>query len=311
MILLSIIIPVYNVEKYIKKCLDSIFFSNASLDLFEVIIVNDGTPDKSMDVVAKYINNFNNITVYSQENMGLSEARNSGVKLAKGRYLWFVDSDDWLPQDAIRRICNLLYEYNPDILAIEYCYSIGEKSTIKNKAKVKQIYTGKDYLQINIAENPVQYYIINSIFFCKNNLHFYKGIYHEDTLFTPIALFLANSVIYDNSLSYIYNVRENSIMTSGCANLKHTSDTITVAEQLNLFLKNNALSFKDKKILSKYIAIAVGAVYYYWKRLNKKEKNLIAKAFPFNKMLIPIIRSLNLKYIVALFIIKIRCLKLS
>lgn len=307
MIPLSIIIPIYNVEKYIKKCLDSIFENNLNIDLFEVIIVNDGTPDRSMDLVSEYTKLYNNIIVFNQENKGLGEARNAGAKLAKGKYLWFVDSDDWLVQDAIDKILNFVNSHNPEILAIDYTYSTGEKSTVRNYAKFGKTYTGKEYLDINYVQNPIQYYVIKSSFYFKNNLCFKKGIYHEDALFTPKALFLANSVMFYNTPCYIYNVREGSIMTSTNACLKHSYDMIIVSVDLYYFMKSNANNWFEKGILSKYISTALGGLYYYWKQLNNKDKSLVSKAFPLKFFLKPLFLNFQFKYILSSFIIKAKC----
>ena len=96
-ILLSIIIPVYNVEKYIHRCLTSCCKqSDASLDEYEIIIINDGTPDNSMDVVYNIAKKYSNIVIFNQKNKGLSAARNQGLEIAKGEYVQFLDSDDWL-----------------------------------------------------------------------------------------------------------------------------------------------------------------------------------------------------------------------
>ena len=306
MIPLSIIIPIYNVEKYIKKCLDSVFQSNLKLDLFEVIIVNDGTPDGSMEIVSEYTKLFNNITVLNQENKGLGEARNAGVKLAKGKYLWFVDSDDWLVEDAIGNIIHYINLHNPEILAIDYTYSTGDKSTVKNYAKSGCIYTGKEYLDINYVQNPVQYYVIQSSFYFKNNLCFKKGIYHEDSLFTPKALFLANSVMLYNVSSYIYNVREGSIMTAKNTYMKRCFDMIAVGIDLYDFMKTNAKNWSEKRILSKYIATALGGLYHYWKKLNNKEKTIVSRNFPLRQFLKPLLISFKFKYILSSFIIKVK-----
>ena len=93
---LSIIVPVYNVEKYIRPCIESLFYQGLDDADFEVIIVNDGTPDKSMEMIADIIQQHDNITVINQENQGLSVTRNNGIALAKGDYILMPDSDDLL-----------------------------------------------------------------------------------------------------------------------------------------------------------------------------------------------------------------------
>ena len=107
----SIIIPVYDVEKYIKKCLDSVF--NQTYNNYEVIVVNDGTKDNSMEIVKNY-----NVITINQKNQGLSMARNNGVKKAKGEYLLFLDSDDYLEENTLEEI-NKALDSKPDIVRFQ------------------------------------------------------------------------------------------------------------------------------------------------------------------------------------------------
>lgn len=99
--LVSIIIPIYNVEQYIEQCFTSIYAQDISEDIFEVIAVNDGTPDNSMSIVKTIASQHKNLVIINQENQGLSVARNTGLDHAKGEYIWFVDSDDWLTKDSL------------------------------------------------------------------------------------------------------------------------------------------------------------------------------------------------------------------
>ena len=102
---LSIIIPVYNVEQYVGRCLQSCLSqSHVKADDYELVIVNDGTKDNSMQVVEEMTRGCTNITVINQHNQGLSMARNAGLKEAKGEYVWFVDSDDWIAEGSISKI---------------------------------------------------------------------------------------------------------------------------------------------------------------------------------------------------------------
>lgn len=305
---LSIIIPVYNGEKFLRKCLDSIFYHNVPLQLFEVIIVNDGTPDRSLDIVSRYTELYKNITVFSQENKGLGEARNSGIKLAKGQYIWFVDQDDWLTDNAVERICSFVRLNNPDILYFEYRYPTGKRSSITNNAKMGQTYTGKEFLKIHIVENPVWHYVIKSSFIREKKLFFYKKN-HEDTLFTTVAFFLADSVMYDNSINYIYDLRENSLSTTLAA-LEHCHDINEVIRRLENFKTINAKKKSEKKIISKYITIAFSGLYHYWKRVDEIDKRNISESLPSGVLLKSLVLSLRIKYIIAFFIIKVKCLKL-
>ena len=121
----SIIVPVYNVEEYIDKCLKSIF--NQTYKDFEVIVVDDGTEDNSMDIVNKY-----DVIVVKEKNSGLSTARNNGVKKAKGEYLLFVDSDDYLEKDLLKNINDNLSD-NPDVLRFQIKEVDADKETNYNE----------------------------------------------------------------------------------------------------------------------------------------------------------------------------------
>lgn len=116
---LSIIIPVYNVANYVGKCLDSCLEQNVKMTDYEIIVVNDGSVDNSLEVVNLYINR-PNINVISQNNSGLSAARNAGMKIAKGEYIWFVDSDDWIESGILEHILREISLYTPDCLRLNY-----------------------------------------------------------------------------------------------------------------------------------------------------------------------------------------------
>ena len=135
----SIIIPVYNVEKYIKKCLDSVF--SQTFKDFEVIIVNDGTKDKSMDIVKNY-----DAKVINQVNQGLSEARNNGVKQAKGEYILFVDSDDYINKNLLLEL-NKSLSNSPDLIRFQACDVI-DNEKIEYKESSFEGKTGTDSFKI-------------------------------------------------------------------------------------------------------------------------------------------------------------------
>ena len=105
---LSIVIPVYNVEKYVNRCLLSVLNQKVSSNEYEIVIVNDGSTDSSLSIVEEMIESYNNVILVSQENAGLSAARNRGLLLAKGDYIWFVDSDDWIDDDSLISIFMLM-----------------------------------------------------------------------------------------------------------------------------------------------------------------------------------------------------------
>lgn len=129
--LLSIIIPVYKVEKYLRKCLDSCVNQDIPKDQYEIIAVNDGSPDNCQSILEEYEREYDNVRILKQENQGLSKARNNGLDIAKGDYVWFVDSDDWIEENCLSEIIAKL-DNSPDILQIQYCnaYDNGKIQTV-------------------------------------------------------------------------------------------------------------------------------------------------------------------------------------
>ena len=115
---LSIIIPVYNVEPFVETCIRSCEAQDVSKDDYEIVVVNDGSKDNSLDVVNRVANEFENIRVFSQPNAGLSAARNTGMREAKGEYYMFVDSDDWIAENCLAKLIEKLRMERPDALAI-------------------------------------------------------------------------------------------------------------------------------------------------------------------------------------------------
>ena len=115
---LSIIVPVYNVEKYIEECLDSLINQDASADSYEIICIDDGSPDNCGQILDEYAKNHSNLTVIHQKNTGLAGARNAGLKTASGKYIWFVDSDDFIPQYAVRLIVKEIAEQSAEVFWI-------------------------------------------------------------------------------------------------------------------------------------------------------------------------------------------------
>ena len=206
----SIIIPVYNVEKYIKKCLDSVF--NQSFKDYEVIVVNDGTKDNSMDIVKKY-----DVKTINQDNQGLSVARNTGVSKAKGEYLLFLDSDDYIEKDLLKEI-NKSLKNNPDLVRFQIREVYEDSSDVKD-------YPEQEFNNLNGVEafniiskyhfvENASTYVYKRDYFLKEQFSFKKGTFHEDYGLIPLVIMKASTVNSINYIGYNYLQRENSIMSS-------------------------------------------------------------------------------------------------
>lgn len=302
--LLSIIVPVYNVEDYIEKCLSSIFISNLSFEKYEVIVVNDGTQDNSMKFVERFHDRFSNIKIINQKNKGLGEARNTGLQVANGEFVWFIDSDDWLPERAIERVLNIIWtkKFDIDIISLNYEHSDGTRSLYNENSINDSIVDGKYFVRSQIPEMPVQYYVYNNEFIKRHSLRFSKGLYHEDVLFNSIALFCANKIYCSRDISYIYNLRENSIMAGGSV-VKHANDMLEVC----LVLNNRLIdihNWYDKRVFSRLILASLGGAYHYWRLLDSTNRKLLSSRISICKFLIALLFGFPSKHMVKLFIIK-------
>lgn len=218
---LSIIVPVYNVEKYIYKCIDSLYHQGLSDDIFEVIIVNDGTKDMSMEIVSSFTDQHSNIKIISQENQGLSVARNNGLAHAEGDYILFVDSDDFLVDNSLAIILRTALDSSADILIADYLKLTDEEieksvlvSNISNYNP--SVMKGRDaFLQFF---NPSECYIWRTLyrygFLEKKRLFFIPNLYFEDIPFTTECYLMVEKAVLFPLPFYVYRQHENSIVSS-------------------------------------------------------------------------------------------------
>lgn len=213
MIFFSIVVPVYNVRSYVHECLKSV--DDQCYKNFEVIIVNDGSTDDSLEICQRFIENKPNFKIISQLNQGLSEARNSGVKVARGDYLIFLDSDDyWDNHDFLSLMNECIQKKESDVILFGY------KKYFENKnnfiARIHYNYEEnlykiiKEGLFITSAWNKA----IKRKFFIDNSLFFIKGIYSEDIDWCYRILCNTNKVIYSGIDAYVYRQRAGSITTT-------------------------------------------------------------------------------------------------
>lgn len=283
---LSIIIPVYNVEQYIRRCLDSIYCQNIDEEQFEVIVVDDGTPDNSMVIVEEFALSHQNMTVIHQNNEGLSVARNTGLKNARGEYIWFVDSDDWLMNDAFSVLFPLMNDKKELIATIlMYVYDSiplnHKERNILSDIEVDSVKYLSDY-----SVGASQRYIIKRKLLIDKQLSFYPKILHEDGEFGPRLISNVKSVYIMAKPVYCYYQRQKgSIMSSW--NLKNTNDLIFVSQRIFDY---------SKQIVEKKMK----------ENLQGLSLRILMMAFPFQKMKTEI--SISKKYQESLPLIKKRAL---
>lgn len=255
--LFSVIIPVYNVEKYIEKCIDSIL--NQSYKDYEIIIINDGSTDGSENILKKYNNN-KKITIITQENQGLSAARNAGIKKAKGDYIVLVDSDDYIEELLLEKLNENI---NDNIDIIRY-----QTRTVDDNYNIIKEYNEEEFISLNpnkAIEKILKYHFVeNSWLYCykkqlftKNKFKYDVGYIHEDFGLTPLLLLNAKKITSINYIGYNYLIRENSIMNNKDIKktIKKCNDFIELGiRNINIIKKSK---FKNKEILLSYIANSI------------------------------------------------------
>lgn len=222
MLSLSIIIPIYNVEKYVHSCLESIFRQDMADETFEVILVNDGTPDKSMEMISDIIEAHHNIKVIEQQNQGLSVARNNGIQKATGEYLMFVDSDDMLIDNCLKPLLTKAVESKVDLLIADYLEI--DKNGIRNfnqKTDSNSINnvierTGEESFlkDLNPYDCHVWHNIYRRKFLIDNNIKFTPDIIFEDIPFTHECYIKARKCLKTNYPMYFYRKGHAQSITS-------------------------------------------------------------------------------------------------
>ena len=209
---LSIVVPVYNVEKYVRTCIESIFKQGLDEKCFEVIIVNDGSTDRSLEVITDIISQHSNIVVINQENQGLSVARNNGIAAAKGEYILMPDSDDILIENSLAPLLEISTDTKADLVVADFFTMTNEEITSFNikdfmqpEIQLKKV-TGKQiYLEVL---NPNHCYVWRTLyrkeFLITQELIFYPGIRYQDIPFTHECYLKANYCICTNIRLIIY-----------------------------------------------------------------------------------------------------------
>ncbi len=211
----SIIIPVYKVEKYLCQCVDSVLEQNYSD--FEIILVDDGSPDNCPKICDEYTKKDSRISVVHKTNGGLSSARNAGLPLAHGRYVWFVDSDDYLPENALVSLEKYFSE-NADI--IHFGFACDQFNGEITKSKPVYIGTTNKNKMAELVETACSSHLFTYVwrsiykneFLKKHNLKFKDGLsFAEDSAFNSAAFLLADKMIFADECAYVYRDRSDGI----------------------------------------------------------------------------------------------------
>lgn len=260
--LLSIIVPVYGVEDYVGACLDSIIQATGFADYCEIIIVDDGSKDGSMAIVEERCRSVENVTIIRQANAGLGAARNTGIEHAKGRYLWFVDSDDEICRDAVTTLTTYIDRFEPEVVAFEFETMGGSLDRIPYLPVFDQVVDPVRFMQSGRPPSPVQFYIFSLALLDRTKHRFLPGIYHEDSLFTPLMLVQATSLVRTNATCYRYRLRPGSIMSLSRPE-RHLSDMLTIAEILGAKAECEPAKAASRHALGREVGFALASARHY------------------------------------------------
>lgn len=234
---LSIIVPVYNVEKYVRACMESILNQGLDESRYEIIIVNDGSTDRSMEMIADIIQQHQNITVINQENLSLSVARNNAIAIAKGEYIIMPDSDDLLFENSLPILLEKALETKVDLVVADFVKVLdGEIDQIKKKNPPVEefqmtIKSGKELFleDLNPAECYVWHVLYRREFLIENKLTFVPGINFQDIPYTHQCYLKANRCIKTPWLFNIYRKGRAGAATNSFSPKKARSLTIALA----------------------------------------------------------------------------------
>ncbi len=240
--ILSIIVPVYNVEDYLEKCIESLYKQDLPKHEYEVIAVNDGSTDKSLDVLERLKQKHASVKIITQENQGLSGARNTGINNASGDYILFVDSDDYILENTAKKLTDLAQQNDLDILEFG-ADGVAEDGTLVYSGKSSsnnKVMPGEQYLHEIRYMGSACNKMYAKAFLNTNNLRFMRGVYIEDIEFNTRAVFKAKRVMaIDDTIAHFLQ-RDGSITRTN--NLKKTKKMIydihTVLTSIDTFNEN-------------------------------------------------------------------------
>ena len=300
--LVSVIIPIYNSEETIKKCIESI--TKQTYKQLEILCINDGSTDSTLNILNKYSKNEKRIKIINQDNSGVSIARNNGIQQSTGEYIIFVDSDDWLELNYVEKMVNAIKKEKVDVVRCSYYKEYKTYSEKENMFELSnKKLTGKEINKTNVQNHflynkqSINNYIVLLIIkssIIKNTIEFDKDLYMmEDALFYQQLFHNINSIFfYDNAL---YHVNKSNISaTRDITKIeKNLIGILETSKKISSFLEKEKIEFFSKKLNSCHLNIII---FYLEKILKQKElKNILTKLYENDKFII-MLNNLEISY---------------
>ena len=210
---LSIIVPVYNVEYYLEKCISSLFCQDINPNSYEVITVNDGSTDNSLNKLEELKKTYPSIKIITQQNQGLSGARNTGLNHASGEYVLFVDSDDYILENTLKSLVSIVQKYNLDILefAAKGISEDGKTVYISKNSSQGKVLSGETYISEITYMSSACNKLYKMSFLNENQFRFMEGVYIEDIEFNTRVVYKASRVMAIDAIIACFLQRKGSI----------------------------------------------------------------------------------------------------
>lgn len=277
---LSIIVPVYNAEMYLERCVMSLLDQDISKNEYEIILVDDGSTDASREIAMKMAEKHDNIILMVQKNQGPSGARNTGLDKAKGNYIMFVDADDMLLSNVVNEILSTSEKNDLDVCNYRKVYidQMGERHVEPiRQFNPQQIYDGRYALTHGANVGAVWKNLYSRYMIENYQLRFYENIYHQDVDFNLRMFACADRIMFVNSCVYQYFYNESAIsrVTNNAKAIKHINDDFIIANHIRDFANNNERGKILKSFYNKYVnSMIISRILHLIKnkQLSKSEK---------------------------------------
>lgn len=282
--LVTVIIPIYNVEKYLDECMQSII--NQTYNNLEIIAINDGSTDNSLKIIESYKENDSRIKLVSWENRGGGACRNEGIKLAKGKYVFFMDSDDYINLNTLDILVKNISKNDDEIVVYNGIafdnYSDKIKFHKKKYFNISNEIDRKSLLGVEFAKYGLDCMqpcikLYNKEFIKRNNILFTEGKYGEDVEFWYKCCMLSKSIRYIDFIGYYRRYRPNSIMTGGSIrNISDRIENLGILESLVL-----SVDIKDRDVFTRNFEEYVFGLYYQILKRDRTEIRNLYKLFKY------------------------------
>lgn len=317
--LISVIVPVYNVEKYLNRCIDSIL--NQTFKQIEIILVDDGSTDKSPIICDEYCDSYENIKVIHKENNRVSAARNDGIKIATGKYIALVDSDDWIEPNMLEEMYNKAEEFHTDITMCDL-KKVGVESEYTVSQPIREGYYDRNMIQAELFSCLIMFEniefpptisnctcLFRHKFLIENNLFYDEDIHYcEDSILGSKVMYNANGFYYMKN-RYFYNYFYNPNSTTSTCNMKKWDSYLIINDRLKEYFKDSKFDFSRQ--------IKINMLYFtlnFLKEIGKSDlvyekKRELCKQIFYQKEVVSIfinfkLPSVNYKLKIILLIIK-------